>query len=292
MGKKLTVYLIDGKEFGPKTVEIGNWVGKAIYSTRAALVDQIKNREEYGKPGVYFLRGTSDNSNYEDSFYIGEAENVGDRLKTHLTDSNKDFSEVVFFISKDELLTKSQIKYLESKFIVLAKEAVNSYIENNNQPHLPTLHEADISDMNEFMAQVQLILPLLGFNLFKHQTSKIEKTTEPVNKENIFKINNPKYNATLIATDDGYFVLKNSQANINTSQSMTKTYVTLKQKLLDNKILVESGEYLSFTEDTQFSSPSAASNIVLGRQSAGTTEWVDESGKPLKEVLENLIKTQ
>ncbi len=28
MGKKLTVYMIDGTEYGPRLGEIGNWVGK------------------------------------------------------------------------------------------------------------------------------------------------------------------------------------------------------------------------------------------------------------------------
>ncbi len=36
MGKKLTVYMIDGTEYGPRFSEIGNWVGKAVYSPSAA----------------------------------------------------------------------------------------------------------------------------------------------------------------------------------------------------------------------------------------------------------------
>ena len=37
MGKKLTVYMIDGTEYGPRLSEIGNWVGKAIYSPRSSV---------------------------------------------------------------------------------------------------------------------------------------------------------------------------------------------------------------------------------------------------------------
>ena len=43
MGKKLTVYMIDGTEYGPRLSEIGNWVGKAIYSPRSSL-NKIINR--------------------------------------------------------------------------------------------------------------------------------------------------------------------------------------------------------------------------------------------------------
>jgi hypothetical protein len=37
MGKKLTVYLTEGTEFGPRLIEIGNWVGKGIYTPRVAV---------------------------------------------------------------------------------------------------------------------------------------------------------------------------------------------------------------------------------------------------------------
>ncbi|NLT51680.1 MAG: hypothetical protein GXX85_12260 [Ignavibacteria bacterium] len=56
MGKKLTVFLIDGKEFGPKIIEIGNWVGKGIYSPRISLVELLNKRVEFSNPGIYFLK--------------------------------------------------------------------------------------------------------------------------------------------------------------------------------------------------------------------------------------------
>jgi hypothetical protein len=34
--------MIDGSENGPRTIEIGNWSGKAIYSPRAKLIDLLK----------------------------------------------------------------------------------------------------------------------------------------------------------------------------------------------------------------------------------------------------------
>ena len=42
MGRRLTVYMIDGTENGPRTIEIGNWSGKAIYSPRAKLLELLK----------------------------------------------------------------------------------------------------------------------------------------------------------------------------------------------------------------------------------------------------------
>ena len=49
MGKKLTVYLINGNDDGPRTIEIGNWSGKALYSPRVTLKQMMK-RNEYDRP--------------------------------------------------------------------------------------------------------------------------------------------------------------------------------------------------------------------------------------------------
>jgi len=52
VGKKLTIFLVDGSETGPRTIEIGNWSGKAVYSQRSSL-PQIIERSEFNRPGLY-----------------------------------------------------------------------------------------------------------------------------------------------------------------------------------------------------------------------------------------------
>jgi len=61
--------------------------------------------------------------------YIGEAESIKDRIKAHL---EKDFwNHIVFFISKDENLTKAHIRYLEGQLIEHAKKAGRAILMNN-----------------------------------------------------------------------------------------------------------------------------------------------------------------
>lgn len=79
MGKKLTVFMIDGTEYGPRIAEIGNWVGKALYSPRAAI-SKVMNRVEFNRPGVYFLKSVPKSDIYSERIYIGEAENIGIRI--------------------------------------------------------------------------------------------------------------------------------------------------------------------------------------------------------------------
>lgn len=287
MGKKISIYLIDGTEFGPRIAEIGNWVGKAFYTPRATI-SKVINRSEFDNPGIYCLKSYPDDESYQEKIYIGEAENIRTRIKQHLQNSKRDFNELIFFISKDDLLTKTQIKYLESKLIQLAIDSKSNEIENGNSPSLPTLHEADISDMEYYLEQVKLILPVMGFRfLISSIVKQPEKTSVLEHQERIvFKINSTSVQAKMYIANEGFIVVKGSQAKKNLSKSCTITYRKLRKKLLDKEILKDSGDFYEFVEDTIFSSPSAASNMVLGRNSNGYTEWITENGITLKKLEE------
>lgn len=289
MGKKLTVYMIDGTAYGPRLGEIGNWVGKAIYSQRAS-VNKVMSRPEFDNPGIYCLKGDPTDDAFDEKIYIGEAENIKSRLKQHLSDPNKDFKELIFFVSKDELLTKTQIRYLESRLVQLAIAAKTAQIENGNSPSLPTLHEADISDMEYFLEQIKLILPVMGFKFLISSTADqipIEANEEGKVHATYF-IKTRTFKATMTETDQGYIVAKGSEAKKSLSNSCTETYINMRRKLVETKIMVESSDKLIFAEDAVFNSPSAASNMVLGRNSNGFTEWVNEKGLTFKEVQEKI----
>lgn len=288
MGKKLTVFMIDGTAYGPRLSEIGNWVGKAIYCPRAS-VNKIINRTEFDNPGIYCLKGDPTDEAFDEKIYIGEAENIKTRLKQHLSDPNKDFKELIVFVSKDELLTKTQIRYLESRLVQLAIEAKTAQIDNGNSPNLPTLHEADISDMEYFLEQIKLILPVMGFKFLIQSTVKQEilnLTESPINNDEIYFIKTSSFKASMRETDQGYIVLKGSEGKKQLSNSCTETYRNMRKKLIETEIMIENGDKLIFVEDTVFNSPSAASNMILGRNSNGTTEWINKKGLTFREMQE------
>jgi hypothetical protein len=291
MGKKLTVYMIDGTEYGPRLSEIGNWVGKAIYSPRASI-NKIMSRPEFDTPGIYFLKGDPTEDAFDEKIYIGEAENIRARLKQHLSDPNKDFKELVFFVSKDELLTKTQIKYLEARLIQIALDAKTAQIDNGNSPSLPTLHEADISDMEYFLEQMKLILPVMGFKFLISSTVKTSQLLEDINNNVIhetYYIKTKSFNASMKETDQGYIVSKGSEAKKELSESCTDTYRNMRKKLLETNILIEENDKLIFTEDAIFNSPSAAANMVLGCNSNGFTEWVNKQGLSFKDIQTKIM---
>ena len=136
----IKLFIPTGNARSLRTAEISNWSGKAIAGPRSEL-DDLVNREELNKPGVYLLTGT-DFETGDPRIYVGEAEIVKTRLKQH---KEKDFwVHTIIFISKDENLTKAHIKYIEGKLIEKARKVGKAKIENG-QASGAILPESDYS---------------------------------------------------------------------------------------------------------------------------------------------------
>lgn len=63
-----------------------------------------------------------------------------------------------------------------------------------------------------------------------------------------------------------------------------------RNRLLEEKIIKENDGNLMFDVDYEFSSPSAAAAIVLGRSADGQSEWKTEDGKELSKLKEEALK--
>ncbi|MEL6164777.1 MAG: GIY-YIG nuclease family protein, partial [Cyanobacteria bacterium J06628_3] len=162
-GKTIRIFLVEGTPNSILTAEIINWTGKVIVAPRSQL-PELATRNEAKRTGVYILAGEDPENSIKERIYIGESDNVFKRLTDHNKDDNKEFwTRTVLIISKDENLTKSHIRYLESKLIQLAQQARRGTINNSTAPETPSLPESDTADMEFFLSQVQMLLPVLGF---------------------------------------------------------------------------------------------------------------------------------
>lgn len=293
MGKKVTVFMTDGTEFGPRIIEIGNWSGKALYTPRSSA-NEFMDRVEFDNCGIYILKSIPDSDIHVERVYIGEAEILRKRIKEHLKDTSKEFfTEFVAFTSN--ILTKAHIRYLESRLISLAKDAKTAQIENSNTTSLPFLPEADASDMDYFLEQIKLILPLMGYRFLIPSVirpSQDERQRSPVRgvRSETFTIRHSSLQASMYEDDRGFIVAKGSQANKTTSASLSQTYIALRQKLIVEGTLSDKGDYYEFTADTVFSSISPAANMVLGRQSNGYNEWINMQGQTYRERQDEIYK--
>ena len=102
--------------------------------------------------------------------YVGEGDDVGRRLYQHARPEpdGKDFwDRAIVMTSKDANLTKAHARYLESRLITVAADAGRARLVNGTAPPLSALPEADVSDMEYFLDQVRIVLPVLGLNLLR-----------------------------------------------------------------------------------------------------------------------------
>src|SRR5690625_5102066 len=94
-----------------------------IYATifPRTKLKEFLDRKESERPGCYILLGENIDNPDETTVYVGEGESVDVRLKSHSHgEKQKDFwNEAIVFTSKDDYITKTQIKYLESELYTL-----------------------------------------------------------------------------------------------------------------------------------------------------------------------------
>lgn len=290
IGKTIRIYLDDGSVSGIRHAEIVNWTGQAVSSPRAKIKSLVE-WEESKKPGAYFLFGVDEESG-RDAVYIGEAENVFERLSHHL--ANKDFwNEVVFFTSKDENLTKSHVKYLESRLVHLAKTAGRYVVLNGNEPQLPVLPRGDRDAMEEYILNLKILLGVVGHKALESiggsklnsvVTKSYEETPdlEDVALELFLKVKDISAKAHL--TNEGIVVLTSSQASKEVQDSLSAGYKRNREQLIENGILTEASDGYVFTKDQLFKSPSQAAAIIVGYAINGRQSWKTASGISLKKV--------
>jgi hypothetical protein len=287
-GKQIKLFLVDGTPGGLTTAEITNWTGHVLSARRSDLAELLK-RDEMQRTGVYVLLGDDEAAVGETRCYIGEADVVADRLRHHQRD--KDFwDRLVAITSKDTNLTKSHGRYLESRLISLATKAGRVSLENGTAPPLPALPEADASDMDYFVVQLQIVLPVLGVNAIRVRPvaptlvlSSTSFATSP-----IFRLQNAKLSVDATAQQiDGEFTMLSGSAVVRSWDAIGKAESTIRayasyraqhdRLLADGSIVVEKG-LGRVTRDVVFSSPSGAGAVALGRSCNGRIEWVSPDG--------------
>ena len=258
-GKAIELFLVNGTADSLITAELSNWNGKAIKIPRTEVA--ACDRDDIKGVGVYFLICQEDDGT--DSVYIGEAENVLDRLAQHLRDyqSGKEkyyWNTAVIFVGRD--LNKALIRYLENRFVEIAKDCGRYAILTKNTYKNTVLKEAQIATMEEFIDNVKILINTLGY-----------KVLVPV----------PKASDDTVA--GGFTVLEGSTISDHTVPSLEtkgKTYYKLRNNLIKDGVIVDR----AFTRDYEFNAPSAASAVILGHTSNGNVDWKTADGTKLKDL--------
>ncbi|MBN3814346.1 GIY-YIG nuclease family protein [Paraburkholderia sp. Ac-20347] len=295
MGKSIRIYLADGVATGIRHGEIVNWSGQGIACPRVRF-PELKEWPETRRPGVYFLFG-SDNEG-RDAAYVGEAEDVFDRVKNHVQE--KEFwNEVIAFTSKDDNLTKAHVRYLEAQLHDLACKAGRYAVQNSNTPQEANLPRGDRDAMKEFVEDVRVLLGVFGHRLLEPLSLKPVPPSAPAQAEHselytdtsgnseanlVFYLRVGGISARAVRGDEGLVVLSGSEAALDNAESLSGGYKAHKERLIAEGIVEASGAKLRFTRDYPFSSPSQAAAIIVGYSINGRDAWKTESGRTYNEV--------
>jgi len=271
----IKMFLVHGDPKRLRTAELSNWTGKAVAGPRSEF-EEILAREESIRSGIYFLTGT-DPEIGKPAIYIGEAENIRSRIKAHV---DKDFwNHAIFFVGKDENLTKAHIKYLEGRLIELARAAGRSLV-TNGQGSGAKLPESDCQDMEVFLEKMCQLLPVLGVELL------VPVPDQAITAQKVLICEIKGHKARGYRTPNGFLVLKDSEAVAHDRASSEKWPWprNMRQALKSDGILSEVGDRLVFLKNYEFASPSAAAAVVHGGHANGLTAWKTGDGKQLKEL--------
>jgi len=268
----IKLFLVHGSPNGLRTAELSNWSGKAIAAPRTEIPDLLK-RDELSNPGFYLLTGVEPESG-DRAIYIGEAENVANRLKSH---ASKDFwNSVTVFVSKDENLTKAHIRYLEG--ILIEKAHSNgSAVVMNSASSGAKLPESDAAEMDVFLEKCLQLLPVLGVS---DLNEVIDETKDP--KEVLYcKIKGLQARGK--RTANGFVVFEGSQAVLEHRPSAVQSRKK-REQLIAKGFLKQEKDFYVFVKDMEFGSPSTAATVVRGGASNGLTAWKNSKGNSLKEL--------
>lgn len=275
----IKLFLPRGDAKSLRTAEISNWTGKAVAAPRTEI-DDLLAREELDKAGVYILIGSDPHTNMP-SAYIGEAEVIRERLKQHKA---KEFwITAIVFVSKDENLTKAHVRYLESRLLAEAAQ-VNRFVLEQNQAGGSRLPESDREDMEVFLARIRQLLPVLGSDI-------LAPIAQPTGKEQpggILFCRMKGAEARGQRTANGFVVFEGSTAVLDQRPSAENYPYAIAQRkqLIADGVLIQKENFLVFTKDAEFSSPSAAAAVIHGGSANGLIVWKTGDGKSLKQLDE------
>ena len=279
MGSDQTIQMLifDGNPNGRMMCELSDWNGR-VYKVSRTEVSKFEKRNDASHTGIYFLFGVDDDNN--PTVYIGEAENIVYRLKQHLSDQNF-WNVAVVVISKDNLLNKAHVKYLEHEFYQLAKESSSAIIKNRSVPTRSSVSEYDEAMLRSFIEKTRLLVNTLGYKVF--DTLDTDSTTEE-SAEYLYLKGARGADAIGLQVSGGFAVLKGSHIASSVTPSYSKSLNKKRDFLIQEEIV---DDQFKFVKDHVFHSPSTAAAVVLGRNANGLTEWKTESGIILKVIIEN-----
>lgn len=284
-----------------------------VFDIPRSLLSDFLTRKESSRPAVYYLFGVNDHD--EPIVYIGQSNNVGDRLRTHHRIRAK-WDRAIVAISLTNEWSQTHISYLEWEAIHLARDAGRYIVDNANagtQPHTPDPLRADCA---EYMATIRQLLSTLGFPVMERARKPkqndvhsggwgIEDIAEdtdpevPISPEeepdgsandSVVKVylDGRGVKASGMYSSDGLLILAGSQGVRSDFTSNVHRHSLI--NAIDDLAKVgtvrisEDKKSYTFISDYQCRTPSGAASLLTCSRRNGRSDFKDASGKSILDI--------
>lgn len=300
----ISINLADGNPYGVIAAEANTSKVVAIAASRTLLQEMLA-RPEAEKAGVYMLLGPVEDGEARQKLYVGEAKRIKNRILQHDRDSDKAFfRRAVYVVTSDNTMIKYR-EYLESRLYTRVDEAKRVDLHNTKIPSLPDMHKNDKIVADGIFYEIEMLLPVLGFDCLKLISDEIYMTRDDSNTDYttwycVGKEKQHDYKAMAREVNGDFVLLPGSTIRgIGEEPGSTRqSLCDLRKSAMDKrgqvkKIAVDEGkaEY-RVVEHIPFDSPSGAASFVRGYGANGNTEWKDKNGKTYGEVRHEKLKVQ
>lgn len=286
-GTHIELFLVDGVPGGITTARVAGWTGNVLLGPRSQLAEILKRPETQGN-GTYMLLGDDHTAVGNTRCYIGKTEDFNHRFHQH--NMNKDFwDRLVVMTSSDDSFNEGHWGYLEYRLVQLATDAARVSLTNTQVPQPRKLSEAQICDMESYIDQLQVVLPVLGVNALRRlaATSPTSSTqTLPPSPTFTLTVARTGIDARAQVDGDEFVMLAGSLVvpawtNSGRSDSTRRSYASYRAQfdalVADGSIIVEE-DHGRLTRDVPFASPSTAGAIATGRSCNGREAWRWDQG--------------
>lgn len=281
-GRSIQLFLVDGTPTGLIIASIHGWTGSVLVSTQSTFGDLLR-RPEVDRTGIYLLYGPDPEDSLRMRVYVGEADSVRARIADS-AGKRAYWEKAVVVTTSDEALTKGHVRYLEARLIEMTKEAGRVVLDNSQMPDADRrrLPEADRANMEAFLANLKIILPVVDLELLKPRPQGVVKDgmqvsgTPPSASSDIrFEVRHKSGVKAVAVEEEGEFVVLEGSEALKDTDYARNSYAKLKEQLIASGILepTADGQKFRFTRPYAFHSPSAAGSVVLDRNTNGRTRW-------------------
>lgn len=292
--KTVQLYLIDGTPAGRIKCSLTNWTGIVYLIPRTYLNDST-TRSDLNQSGVYILLGNDDETGAS-QMYVGQGiqrkngKGVLGRIFEHIgSEQNDYFTHAIIIVTSNDSFGPTEVSYLENAFYNLGLKAGRTNLTNSNYPSPGHVTEEKQAELDEFIAFSKIAIGSLGYRLFEAVDDRQEtlQNIVPTNEgadEPLLYLDAAGIRATGRQTSEGFVVLAGSKLRPQVNPSAPDT-VRANRARFKERITPE----FELMRDTLFSSPSSASNFLMGASTNGRIVWKDTAGMNLRD-LEGQVK--